>query len=861
MHIKPFRLLPLLFVALALVKTVWAATPVVHVSPRPNWLNTVKAYDKKIPTRQVQNGYFYQLVEEQIQVEKQADYKHYITEIVTDAGIQNASQISVAFDPLYEKLDFHQITVWRNGQSQQRLSVKDFKIIADEQELSRFIYQGSYSAYCILSDIRKGDKIEWSYTITGRNPIFGDHFARMIYFQWNEPIAHIYRSVQATASRPLSFKYFNKVPQLVTADKKGVKSYEWEDFQVQPATDHKRQPNWYNEYAYVQISDFKSWQEVTNWALSVNPLATNIKGKLAQRIAELKAASGGDKEKYFRSAAKVVQDEVRYMGVEIGEYSHRANTPEKVYNQRYGDCKDKALLLASMLNANGIEAHMVLVDTDYESHIADFLPSPNIFDHAVMVATLNGKQVWVDATMSYQRGLGTDIYFPSYGKGLIIKPGGSALADIGRTKAGKSIYQETFTIDKADKVKLDVKTIYTLNEADQMRSKLASSSMAETEKDYLNYYAKTYPKISATDSVTVKDDEDKNELITYEHYLVPDFFKRDSVSGAQKASFFAGYINSQLFNVPNKLHTPLALYYPDNVEYDLKIISPKGWDIADNEENVNRNAYSFNRKVHADGDTLNLNYQFSYLADYLPADKLDEYRSDSDHIYDDLLSYSIDYSPGVNQSPFNLNYGMLLYVLVLAAALTGLAIKLYRTETDAIIFAHGAGFTAIGGWLYVVAVALIVSPLAIMVSMVRSDYFTVSTWNMQIQGSSSLAIRSMLIFETTFNVVLIGYCLFCVVLLLNRRDILPKYITGLYILNLAYAITDYIFAYNINNGNVTQNAALAIVKAMVGAVIWIPYFKRSSRVEETFIVPYPPHNYSYDEHEGVQIQTDTAEPV
>ncbi|XHR98086.1 hypothetical protein ACFJIV_16335 [Mucilaginibacter sp. UC70_90] len=42
------------------------------------------------------------------------------------------------------------------------------------------------------------------------------------------------------------------------------------------------------------------------------------------------------------------------MGIEIGEYSHRANNPEKVFRQRYGDCKDKSLLLVSMLKAGGL---------------------------------------------------------------------------------------------------------------------------------------------------------------------------------------------------------------------------------------------------------------------------------------------------------------------------------------------------------------------------------------------------------------------------------------------------------------------------------------------------------------------------
>ena len=116
-----------------------AADPVIHFSPRPAWLNKFQVSDKGLPKRNIDNGYFYQLVEEQVQVEQKADYTHIVKEIVSEAGIQNGSEISIGFDPSYERVDVHEIIVWRNNQPQNRLSAKAFKVIADEKELSRFI--------------------------------------------------------------------------------------------------------------------------------------------------------------------------------------------------------------------------------------------------------------------------------------------------------------------------------------------------------------------------------------------------------------------------------------------------------------------------------------------------------------------------------------------------------------------------------------------------------------------------------------------------------------------------------------------------------------------------------------------------
>ena len=845
MQPKPLAFLLTFFALIGGVyfQTAMAATPAVHITPKPAWLNKYQANNQKIPLRNIENGYFYQLSEEQIHVEKQADYRHIITEIVSEAGIQNGSEISVNFDPTYERLDFHQITVWRNGKAESRLNAGAFKIIADEKELSRFIYQGSYSAYCILPDIRKGDRIEYAYTITGRNPIFNNHYFRDLYLQGSLPIAHMYKALLVSPSRQLHFKSYNKPPQTITSIKGGLRCYEWHNYQVQPGTYYDNQPGWYDEYACIQISDFNNWEEVTQWALKVNPVIRNIKGSLGKKIAELKAQAKGDNTVFFRNAVKLVQDEVRYMGIEMGQYSHRANSPEKVYNQRYGDCKDKALLLASILNAGGIEAQMVLVNSSVKAHIAESLPSPNVFDHAVLVAHVNGKPVWVDATMSYQRGNGTDIYFPGYGMGLVVKEGNTALSKIPAAKTGKIICSENYAIlNEKSKAKLDVKTTYTLDEADYMRDKLASTSISETEKSYLDYYAKTYPEIERVDSITVQDNEDANELTVIEHYLIPGMLTRDTVSGKYGASFFASYVSDQLIKVPSKARTPISVNYPYSIDYTVNVAMTNGWDIENEHQMLKRDAYSLETQTYTNGDTLSLNYQFAYLQDHIPADKLEEYRQDRKHIVNDMLTYDITYSPNKIAEPFRLNTWMLLLFIAISAGLTLLAVKIYHTETDGILFAPGAGFEPLGGWLILVIIGLAISALSIIVSFFTTGYFDLKMWDAQ----HTTALKAMLTFEAFGRITMLCYAVFCLVLLINKRDILPKYITGLYLYSLLFTIADYGIAYLVNHNTMNVEIGTAILRAIVVAAIWIPYFQRSERVHHTFIVPYPPENYSYE---------------
>jgi hypothetical protein len=83
--------------------TASASNPEVHVSLKPSWIGRYKEYNKKPAARAVRDGYFNALSDFQINIEQKQAYNHYIREIVSSTGIQNGSQLSIDFDPSYER--------------------------------------------------------------------------------------------------------------------------------------------------------------------------------------------------------------------------------------------------------------------------------------------------------------------------------------------------------------------------------------------------------------------------------------------------------------------------------------------------------------------------------------------------------------------------------------------------------------------------------------------------------------------------------------------------------------------------------------------------------------------------------------
>ncbi len=84
-------------------------------------------------------------------------------------------------------------------------------------------------------------------------------------------------------------------------------------------------------------------------------------------IAEASRALTSPNADFFERIGKVatfMQQQIRYVGIEIGVGGYIPHSAEDIYRNHYGDCKDKATLMIAMLDAVGVRATWVLVDSE-----------------------------------------------------------------------------------------------------------------------------------------------------------------------------------------------------------------------------------------------------------------------------------------------------------------------------------------------------------------------------------------------------------------------------------------------------------------------------------------------------------------
>ena len=143
-------------------------------------------------------------MDEQLNSNTQEQYIRSVKKITDNVGVQEGSSLSINFDPTYQTLIIHDISVYRQDKTIDKLRIDDFQLIRKESKAENYIYDGSLDAIVNLSDIRRDDIIDISYTIKGFNPIHNGHFSGGILLNSFEPVGKVH--AQIVSKTKLNYK-------------------------------------------------------------------------------------------------------------------------------------------------------------------------------------------------------------------------------------------------------------------------------------------------------------------------------------------------------------------------------------------------------------------------------------------------------------------------------------------------------------------------------------------------------------------------------------------------------------------------------------------------------------------------------
>jgi len=148
----------------------------------------------------------------------------------------------------------------------------------------------------------------------------------------------------------------------------------------------------------------------------------------------------------------------------------------------------------------------------------------------------------------------------------------------------------------------------------------------------------------------------------------------------------------------------------------------------------------------------------------------------------------------------------------------------------------------IGGWLVLIAIGLMISPIKTGVALVRDVFpaFNAGVWD-KLTTAGSQAYHPLwaplLIMEMAGNIIFILFPLAILFLFFSKKKFTPLFIIIFLLSNLTFVIVDYLFAMRIPlvASMPDETTPVEIIRMAVACAIWVPYFLRSKRVKNTFV--------------------------
>ena len=568
-----------------------------EVRPAPAWIDAV-VVDNHAANRDVRSGIDGLLEDHQVRVAgaNVDEYFRRVRRVITPAGVQNASELSIDFDPSYQRLVLHDVVLIRNDKRLDRrideMARDEVRIIEKESDSKDSIYDGQLTALMFLKDVRPGDVLDYSWSLEGSNPLLGGRYADEFDFGARVPTRLMRHRVVWPADRPLHCSKPARVEHRGAAD-----VYVWERRDVEATDAEDSTPEWYDPWETVQVTEYASWSEVGRWADALFRLDDGSRAAVNKLANEIRESNRG-RDAQLVAAIRFVQDDIRYLGIEMGRGSHEPRQPAAVIAQRYGDCKDKALLLAALLRELGIEAYPALVNTKLRRRLDEFLPSPFLFDHVITQVIDSGKTYWIDGTLSDQGGTLATLETPSDERALIVRSETKALTPIVVHSRGNVAVEEIISTDQ-QRMTLQVTSTYSGHEADDIRSRLSTESLADVAKAHLNRYAADHPRIEALGAPSITDDRLRNVIVLRERYTIHDLWKNGSWT------YYPRAVEQHLIRPDTLVRSmPLAIDFPLNVSERLIIRGGASARIDDNNIVIDGPASHYEQHVTVGRDLI-----------------------------------------------------------------------------------------------------------------------------------------------------------------------------------------------------------------------------------------------------------------
>ena len=377
----------------------------------------IKAILEKVPDKsKFPNAGGYVIEDEDVyKLNDDGTYKirsHYIFKIFEDRAVDSSLALSYAFERESIKIVMAR-TILEDGRVY-NLDPKDIKE-GDAFQGSQF-YSNTYKMVsATLPNVKKGAIIEYVIEHNVFKPLIEGYFCPGVYFASSEPKLHCRTEIRVPKNKKIKYvaKNFDRIydknfEMLKSMEKPQIKeegnetAYIFDISNVPEIITEASMPNYKDISPRIQFSAYESWDKMYEWFNDkfdrhVAEVSDQMKAKVDEITKDCKT-----KEDKIAAVYHYIQQENRYISIKGDVVASLSGHPAKrTFDNKYGDCVDKAILMAAMMKLIGVDCYPTILNAGggtMDEEVAHFY-----LNHSISFLKYDSKEIFLDSTSQDSR--------------------------------------------------------------------------------------------------------------------------------------------------------------------------------------------------------------------------------------------------------------------------------------------------------------------------------------------------------------------------------------------------------------------------------------------------------------------------
>jgi tetratricopeptide (TPR) repeat protein len=325
--------------------------------------------------------------------------------VQSEAGVQQWGQLQEGYNSANERVEIPYVRVLKEDGSVVKAGDDAVQDLSAPVEREAPVYTDYRQKHITVPGLRPGEVLEYDMVTVIHTPLAAGQFWADYDFDKSNISLDETVDVDVPAGRPLKLKCKPGMDAKIT-EENGRRVYHWSSSHLEREDDaakakekdqkkKKRHPG--EDRPDIQLTTFESWEQVGRWYASLEKDRRAPSPEVRAKAQELTKGLNGDLQK-TEALYDFVAKNFRYVSLSLGVGRYQPHAASEVLHDQYGDCKDKHTLLASLLDAEGLHASSVLINSSRK--LDPDVPSPSQFDHVITMLLLGKEkeEVWMDTT-------------------------------------------------------------------------------------------------------------------------------------------------------------------------------------------------------------------------------------------------------------------------------------------------------------------------------------------------------------------------------------------------------------------------------------------------------------------------------